>query len=179
MLIEPIDNQQQLRIIDEVERYLSLAGIIHNVTFASIDVRFDLKGKAAGMYRVKQVGHNSYQRVLRFNPWLFAKYPEDSWQNTVPHEVAHYIVDCLYGFANVRPHGQEWRVVMECLGAQPLVTANYDLEGIPIKQMKRYAYRCGCREVLVSSQRHRKIQASDAIYRCRDCGHILKESPLD
>ena len=36
--------------------------------------------------------------------------------DTVIHEVAHYIVDCLYGFQRVKPHGPEWKSIMVDLG---------------------------------------------------------------
>ncbi len=174
MLIAPIDTRKQQEIIAEVDRYLLMAEGLYQCCFDMIDIRFDLKGKVAGMYKVTfGRGAQDFERVLRFNPWLFATYPDDIWCNTIPHEVAHYIVDCLHGFSNVRPHGKEWRAVMAAFGAEPLVRANYDLEGIPVRKVQRYSYRCDCREVLLSSQRHRKIQSLSAVYRCRDCGGIL------
>ncbi len=189
LMIQPIDADQRQRIGDEVSRYLQQAETIYGRSFDDIEVRFDLKGKSAGMYRVKQnnragislstwlssaqVSH-SLERCLRFNPWIFAKYPEDSWVNTIPHEVAHYIVDCLYGYSSkssrrVKPHGKEWQQVMRDFGVAPTVRASYDLSGIPTRAVKRFDYRCQCRVVSLSSVRHNKIESGLQRYRCREC----------
>ncbi len=176
-LISPIDKSMQQAVIKEVDRYLSVASRLYEQSFDAIPVLFDLKGKAAGMYRVRRASPQLFsrkidrdtQRVIRFNPWLFAKYPDDSWQNTIPHEVAHYLTDCLYGLRNIRPHGAEWKHIMQTLGAEPKVRANYDLSGIPVRQVKRYTYQCQCREVQLSGYRHQRILKGMQRYRCRDC----------
>lgn len=169
MFVDPIDTKMQCRVVAEVERCLGIAAQSFGQTFAMIPVTFDLKGRAAGMYRVR-----GSERVIRFNPWLFAKYPEDSWHNTVPHEVAHYVADCIYGLGRIKPHGPQWQHIMQLLGAEPTVRANYDLSGIPVRQIKRYHYRCQCREVQLTTYRHKKIQQGQQRYRCRDCGSDLQ-----
>jgi len=166
--IEPIDQSMQERVVNEFERYRLYAASVFNQTFASLPVRFDLKGRAAGMYCVKSYKGN-IERSIRFNPWLFAKYPDDSWENTIPHELAHYIADCLYGMRTIRPHGKEWKSIMHSLGAEPVVRASYNLDGIPVRQVKRYLYRCDCRDIPLSSYRHKKIQSGMQRYRCKDC----------
>ena len=111
--ISPISAARQLQVQHEVQRYLSEGESLYQCSMPAIPVLFDLKGKTAGMYRVKSLptSRNGFfsknnvvqERVIRFNPWLFAKYPEDSWGNTIPHEVAHYMTDCLYGIKAIRP----------------------------------------------------------------------------
>ncbi|ODS22749.1 hypothetical protein AB835_12480 [Candidatus Endobugula sertula] len=172
-LISPIDQSMQQQVIDEVTCYCGLASLLYEYHFTMIPVTFDLRGKVAGMYCVKGQT-NSLQRSIRFNPWLFAKYPDDSWQSTIPHEVAHYIVDCLYSMRAVRPHGKEWKKVMVQLGAKPDIYGKYNLGGIPVRQMKRYAYQCGCRHVMLSAYRHHKIQRGQRRYCCCDCATELK-----
>jgi SprT protein len=179
LIVTPINVERQLQVHHEVQRYLAIGASLYQCAIPSIPVLFDLKGKTAGMYRVKiSIKHRKGffskadvvpDRVIRFNPWLFAKYPEDSWENTIPHEVAHYITDCLYGIKTIRPHGKEWGDVMGCLGAEPIVRANYDLSGIPTRRMAQYAYRCACREVNLTAYRHKKVQNGLQRYRCRDC----------
>jgi SprT protein len=184
--INPISNNVQQSVVDEVQRYLDVASLLYHQTFEPIEVLFDLKGKTAGMYRVRSMPAARFlglgspvviQRVIRFNPWLFAKYPEDSWSNTVPHEVAHYLADCLYGLRRIKPHGTEWRKVMLDLGAEPIVRAAYDLSGIPVRKVSRYSYQCQCRDVFLSSYRHQKIQRKLQSYRCRDCRKELIFTP--
>lgn len=179
----PIDSDMQERVSSEVQRYLLLAESLYQRHFDPIDVLFDLKGKTVGMYRVKMPKSRNrpllcfsnvpLQRSIRFNPWLFAKYPEDSWENTIPHEVAHYISDCLYRPKKIRPHGKEWQKVMGDFGAEPIVRANYELSGIPVRQVRSYSYQCQCRIVPLSSYRHNKIQQGAQRYRCRDCAADL------
>ena len=103
--VEPIGEHRQSVVIDTTGRYIAQAGELFNRRFKPIEVLFDLKGKTAGIYRVKRG-----TRAIRYNPWILSKYFEHSLANTVPHEVAHYIADKMYGLARIRPHGDEWRM---------------------------------------------------------------------
>ncbi|MGH1440598.1 MAG: SprT-like domain-containing protein [Cellvibrionaceae bacterium] len=209
-IISPINEGIQNNVVIEVQRYIDIASDLYQKKIPAIDVVFNIKGKAAGMYRCyyekksyekKGYENKNYQkngsekndskakryfsaasiqkwfpqkkRQIRFNPWLFAKYPQDSWNNTIPHEVAHYISDYLYDLKKIKPHGVEWKNIMQDFGAEPIVRGNYSLEGIPLRNMKRYDYRCACRKVALSSVRHRRVQNGQQEYRCRDCQEIL------
>ncbi len=180
-IITPIDLVEQSRARDQVRHYIELASSLYGQQFPEINVEFNLRGKAAGMYRCYQppkqrglvLANNSINREIRFNPWLFAKYPEDSYDNTIPHEVAHYLSDCLYGLNRIKPHGHEWKGIMRDLGAEPKVHGSYTLEGIPVRKVKRYDYACACREVKLTSYRHIKLQKGIQQYRCRDCHQML------
>ena len=187
--IEPIDTTRQLEAIERVQYYIDLASSLYQQKIPAIDVVFNLRGKAAGMYRcfrpnkcarsgilnvLSSSGSTaSTRRQIRFNPWLFAKYPKDSYDNTIPHEVAHYISDCLYNLNNIKPHGCEWKTIMRDFGAEPNVRAKYTLEGIPVRNTKSYDYQCSCRQVGLTSYRHRKIRQGIQQYRCRDCQQTL------
>ncbi len=169
--IQPVTAGHEQYIRDLTGEYIYRAGKIYNREFPTIPVIFDLKGRAAGMYRVQ-----SGERVIRFNPYIFAKYPDDNIASTVPHEVAHYVVDMLYGVTHVRPHGAEWQKVMLALGAEPKVTANYDLSGIPVRRQRRHAYQCDCTIHQISAARHNKIRLGKARYFCRYCMAPLKSA---
>jgi SprT protein len=196
-IVQPINEELQQQVIVEVQRYIVIASGLYKKIIEPVDVVFDIKGRAAGIYRFhykkvsnkkgchKKENHQTlndfflqawfpkkYQQI-RFNPWIFSKYPEDSWINTIPHEVAHYVSDCLYGLKNIKPHGAEWRAIMHDFGAVPLVRGNYDLEGIPVRKVRRYYYRCSCRQVALTSIRHNKVQRGRQEYRCRDCSEKL------
>lgn len=178
LMITPIDTQQQQVVTNEVARLINQAGELYGKVFSDVKVVFDLRGKAAGMYRVKTQRPwlsvcTQYERTIRFNPWLFAKYPDDSWNNTIPHEVAHYIADCRFGLSNIRPHGPEWQSIMCDFGAEPLVTAQYDLTDIPKRELKKHNYHCGCREVQLSAIRHQRVISGQQQYRCKDCQQTL------
>lgn len=169
MIIQPINEKQQQQVCIATNKLLQTARELYRMDFSTIPVGFDLKGRAAGMYR----SHN-HQRNIRYNPFLFAKYFDDNLATTVPHEVAHYITDILFGLRKIRPHGKEWQRVMQDFGVEPQVTGCYDLSGIPIRQQKRFDYQCDCTTHKLSSIRHNRIQKGKSRYHCRSCGSVLK-----
>lgn len=140
--------------------------------FAQIPVVFDLLGRASGMYVVR-----GRERRIRYNPYIFARYFADNLRVTVPHEVAHYLCDRVYGFTNIRPHGAEWRALMQAFGADASRTTSYDLGGLPQRTQRRYAYHCDCREHQLSASRHYKIRRGQATYQCRHCAATLIWAP--
>lgn len=165
-MIEPIDEFQKKCVIEKTSYFIDKACKIYQRNFEPIVVDFDLKGRISGMYRRKR-----NHRVIRYNPYMFAKYFEDSLETTVPHEVAHYITDMM--FHQCRPHGNEWREVMQAFGADPSRTCDYDLEGIPIRVYQRHVYHCLCMTHELTSRRHNKIQNRNARYHCKKCNEEL------
>lgn len=167
--IAPISDKQIAEVQELTLNYIARASQIYSKSFDAIPIKFDLRGKCAGMYR-----RNGRERLIRFNPWLFAKYYKHSIEQTIPHEVAHYITDCLWTFRKVKPHGKEWKSVMQAFGVEPKVTGDFDLAGIPVKQYQRVAYSCGCKIHQLSLIRHRRVQSGQSEYRCRNCQQLLK-----
>lgn len=168
MAIEPIDAQQRTQVCQATARCLLRAGEHYRRDFAAIPVRFDLRGRAAGMYRVR-----NGQRCIRYNPYILARYFEAGLRQTVPHEVAHYVTDLLHGLRRVRPHGVEWQRVMQALGAEPRATGDYDLSGIPVRRQRRFPYRCNCRTHQLTTRRHNLVYRGEAAYLCRNCRTAL------
>lgn len=166
--IAPIGPARRAQVSRETRRYIEMAGAAFGRSFDPIGVLFDLGGRAAGMYRV-----HGGRRVIRYNPFLFAKYFEDNLAVTVPHEVAHYVTDMRYGIRNVRPHGAEWREAMALFGADPAVTCNYDLDGIPVRVQRRFSYRCRCTRHQLTTRRHNRVSRGEMRYFCRRCGAEL------
>ena len=162
--IKPISSHQESIVLSTTENYISIASEIFAQVLQPIPVMFNLRGRAAGMYRV---AHK--ERLIRYNPYIFSKYFDDNLQTTVPHEVAHYVVDMLYGVNRVKPHGPEWREIMLLFNAEPRATGNYDLTGIPVRRQKRYDYKCNCKTHQISTVRHNKIMTGSAVYLCRSC----------
>ena len=169
MLVKPINKEQQQLVCFATNNFLQTACELYETEFSDIPVSFDLKGRAAGMYR-----RYNNERSIRYNPYLFAKYFDDNLATTIPHEVAHYVTDILFGLSNIKPHGNEWRSVMQDFGVKPQVTGQYDLTGIPVKQQRRFDYQCGCTKHKLSTVRHNRIQKGKARYHCRYCGTIIK-----
>jgi SprT protein len=170
--ITPVSVAQQAQIVDATNLCVSKAQTVFGRSFEPVPVFFDLNGKCAGMYQVR-----GQQRRIRYNPWIFAKFFQDSLNNTVTHEVCHYIVDRIWGLAKVKPHGAEWRKTMRAMGAEPLVTGNYDLSGIPVRQYTKYSYQCNCSTHQLTALRHRKIVQNGVRYRCQQCHGFLQQVP--
>lgn len=167
--IEPIGRSQQAEVVAATEDCIKSAERRYDRRFSPLPVQFDLRGKCAGMYQ-----RSGDIRRIRYNPWLFAKHYAYSLRQTVPHEVAHYIADCLWGISCIKPHGREWRSVMATLGAEPAVTTNYSLEGIPVRQYQRFDYQCDCQTHRLTAIRHRRVLLGSASYRCPRCGGPLR-----
>lgn len=167
-LIDPISSHQQQLVVNETERYLLIASDFFQHAIPTIPVLFDLKGRAAGMYKTSR-----HTRQIRFNPYLFAKYFQDNLANTVPHEVAHYVTDILYGLKRIRPHGKEWQAIMDLFGVTPQTTHVYNLEGIPQRSQQRFTYQCNCQSYQLTTRRHNLIHNGERRYFCRSCKSTL------
>lgn len=166
--IQPLSENLQEQVIQETNRFIKSAANYYDCKIKEIPVLFDLVGKSAGMYRVR-----AGQRVIRYNPYVFAKYFDDNFNETIPHEVAHYVTDILYGLRNIKPHGAEWKSVMQDFGVAANRTANYDLSGLPVRKFQTFVYHCGCQNYELTSRRHNKILKGSGHYMCRDCGGKL------
>jgi len=128
-------------------------------------VTFDLRGQAAGQARYRD-------GRIRLNRELLMRYPDDFIGQTIPHEFAHLVTHRLYG-SKVRPHGKEWRQVVERLGGKPERTHRYAVT--PSRTYRRFLYQCDCRdrEHRLTAIRHHRIQRG-RIYCCRQCGAPLR-----
>ena len=168
-MIEPIGEDRQRLVIEATRQWIRRAEGIWQLELPMLPVLFDLRGRCAGMYRIR-----GRERVIRYNPWLFARYPEDNLAVTIPHEVAHYTVDRLHGHRRVRPHGIEWREVMRAFGVDARASVSQDLTGIPLRRQRRHAYRCACMVHQLTTRRHHRVIRDGARYVCRRCGSVLE-----
>lgn len=174
MPIQPLESQLQEQVISAAENYMQAAAKHYECDIPMVPVLFNLSGRAAGMYRVRRL-----QPEIRFNPYIFSKYFGENLKKTVPHEVAHYVVDVLHGARNVKPHGGEWREVMALFGVAPERTHDFNLEGVPQRKQNRVVYYCDCTEYKLSSTRHKRIVSGRAKYACHLCGKLLQiNSPV-
>ena len=127
-------------------------------------ISFDLKGQAAGQA-------NYRENKIRFNRQLLEKYAGEFVDQTVPHEFAHLVAYQKFG-RRIRPHGMEWKRVMEAFGVDPARTHSFNVA--PTRRLKRFHYRCHCpgSDYQLSSIRHNRVQRG-GIYLCRKCGCAL------
>ena len=164
-----LTDQQENLVAQETKKYIEKASQLYQRSFPFIKLKFNLTGHTIGMYK-----HVKNEQVIRYNAAIFAKYFEENIRDTVPHEVAHYIVDELHGRKRVRPHGLEWQSVMAAFEANNSRTANYDLADIPKRQYSTVPYTCGCQQHELGIRRHNKVLKRRVHYYCRECGDILQ-----
>ncbi len=150
------------------EKALALAERLYGRAFHRPAIRFDLRGRNAGLVLFP----TRDRPVIRYNPGLLAAEGDAFLRQVVPHEVAHLVARTLHG-PRIRPHGAEWRAVMTDLGAEPVRCHAFDTSEEPIRRLSRFDYRCGCRVHRLTSIRHNRAMRG-AIYRCRSCGGRLE-----
>ncbi len=175
---EGIDTKQQKQVVELTDSYVVRARQIFERNFDLLPVNFNLKGRSAGMYKV-----TAGQRLIRYNPYIFAKYFEENLKLTIPHEVAHYITDEIYGTGRlslfrrqrIRPHGPEWKSVMHEFGADICRTFSFDISDLPQRRYKTYSYVCGCKKHQLGSRRHMRVVRNQALYHCPNCKGELQQ----
>ena len=164
-LIEPIPALLRRQVIEHTREFVGRGSRLLKRSFDLPEIRFDLRGRAAGQFRQYR-----RQSLIRYNPWVFAVDFTHHLAETVPHEVAHYLVFSTFG--RVRPHGEEWQRVMRAFGVQPRARGGYDISGVPTRRQRRYGYRCRCREYQLTATRHNRV-SKGVQYHCRGCGELL------
>ncbi|RCU52723.1 hypothetical protein DU002_01800 [Corallincola holothuriorum] len=139
--------------------------------YPSVNVRptysFNLTGVAAGKCTTQfslfgQLTHCH----LEFNAKAIAADKAFFENETLPHEVAHFVIASLYGRSKaIRPHGPEWKRICIELGGSGARTHNLALKRS--KQYRQWLYidSNGHRHML-STIRHRRVQ-SGTVYKAR------------
>ncbi len=153
------------KLDQEVARTLSIAREkFPDHSFLEPKVRMDLTGKVAGIFRSKDT-------LLRFNLALMLENKEDFLFSTVPHEVAHFVVNVIAPYSP--PHGVVWQAVMKLFGvSNPQTYHSYKVP--PPKRRKRpYIYRCSCQEHLFTKQKHNYANKGIS-YTCKRCKGICE-----
>lgn len=163
--------QVQERLVASTHHYIDRAGILFGQRFDFIPIHFDLRGAIAGRYQRRY-----FQASIHYN-LLIATNDYDAFAaETVPHEVAHYIVDLLYPHRRLQPHGREWKQVMVAFGIEKAASRHqFDLSGILLRRQKRFRYSCRCikQQHWLSTTRHKRV-LDGARYICRNCHGILQ-----
>lgn len=110
------------------------------------------------------------QSLIRLNPVLGKDKNRNLLDETLCHEAAHVAVYCLHGTA-VKPHGHEWRAMMQLAGYEPRVTIPFqEVHGLPPKSSRtryRYAHKCtDCNAAFVAGRTDRRWRCAS----CRESG---------
>lgn len=120
---------------------------------------------------------NEIVGVIGLHETFFIENQHDMVHDTIPHEVAHLLVDEIYGRVK-RPHGPEWQRMMKfVLNVEPNRGHSYDMTNINVRRQRRITYSCDCREHRVSATMHHKM-VDGRKYGCKRCGGMLVRGPL-
>ena len=161
-------SEYQQQLMDITGHWVAQAEALFKRSFPMPEIRFDLRGQSAGQYR------GGKQPCIRYNmPMAMAQFEAYS-QRTPAHEVAHFVVDQLHPKQRVKPHGAQWKAVMEAFGVEASRCHQYDLSKVPQRVQQRFSYKCACQEYQLSSTRHNRVQYHGVEYRCTRCGEILQ-----
>ena len=175
--VAPATADLRSRIVARVDHCLRLCAPLcrqHRTRLPAPEIRFDLRGMAAGQC----IWHDSRAPVLRFNLRLADTHRDDFIATTVAHEVAHLVTIACHG--RTPPHGAEWRAVMHHLGiSNPERCHRYAVDRSGLRRQRRWAYSCDCREHQLSTTRHNRVRQQQAEYHCRHCGSRLRPAAIE
>jgi len=142
------DRQQQVRA--KVANLITVANLRYGITLPPIDIRFDLKGRAAGI-----AGHRNRNYFMRFNTDMMMNEGWDHLINdTVPHELAHIV--CFVAPQFGRAHNPGWRRVCRQLGGSG---ERCHREQVTYAKGRTYVYTTTTgHSVALSEVRHQRVQ---------------------
>lgn len=110
-----ISTKKHQQLVEKMDRCFVKAANVLDEAFIVPKLTFNIRGfNLAGR---AHFGKNE----LQLNPLFVQHYWRDTLHDTVPHEVAHFIVKQLerqgHYAGKVKPHGKEWKNICELLGA--------------------------------------------------------------
>lgn len=142
-----------------------------------LSVSYDLKGSCV-IGQCKKIKDSSY--LIRLHDKLLSCYKLTYLDDVLYHEVAHAVQMQICNI-NVKPHGKEWKVILETIENRPYIASlrpkyTYFLNNIK-RIKKRYKYVCNCPDKHFLTQIRHNRNLKGIKYRCRKCKSILKYSP--
>lgn len=161
--------QRKQEILDKVETLVEKANRFYKINLPHIDIKFDLRGRNAGI-----AGYDRRGYYMRFNVDMITN---ESWNHiindTVPHELAHIV--CFVEPRLGRDHNPGWKSVCRTLGGTGNRTHS---EMVTYANGKTFYYTTSTGHVIsISSQRHRKVQKGLVYFFRGNKGKISRESP--
>jgi SprT protein len=169
------DRRQHLELCHQAERAVREAEMharrFYGVNLPEASIDFSLRGRCAGQARVDRDGSTS----LRINRQLLAENQADYLKTTIPHEVAHLVVNwqARNKKSRPRPHGPEWQAVMhDCFGLEAARCHRY--QTTPARIVPRpFLYRCTCRNHYLTGIMHNRISRTYQVL-CKACKTPVK-----
>lgn len=165
-----ISSDIRKEVADKVEETLNkFRAKGHNIPTPPIQYR--QMGRRAGLCTINYLTKSC---TLTLNPDFFSNHHDEMINQTVPHEVVHYVSGYIYGREG-HGHGFYWKMLMRQIGLRPSRCHTYSLEGVKTRQVsKPFKYICGCSDPhMVTLNLHTKMQEHGRTYTCRRCRRKL------
>lgn len=160
--------QQQQQIINKCKQLFVRAHQLYALDMTKVGIRFDLKGKAAGMACYRRGG----VYYMRFNRDMLTREAfEHVINDTVPHEIAHIV--CFMKPELGNNHDRGWARVCRELGGSGDRCHDED-----IVYGKGYTYEyvsTNGNTIRVGDKYHREIQAGQTLRFRRGKGNLTKQ----
>lgn len=136
----------------------------------SFDLDIKLNVEISGRFKQKAGQYRHNERKIRISQYLLENHPEKVIE-TVKHEIGHAVVMHRHGKRRTKPHGKEWKSVMQELGVD-------NPKECHSLQLTEYSYlvRCTNSSCDVELGRHRKsrLVKKPQLYVCNECGSKFK-----
>lgn len=145
-------------IVDRHKQVIELAERLYDIDLSDVGIRFDLKGRAAGM-----ACRRGNQYYVRYNSEACRKYFDEQANNTIPHEIAHIV--CMKMPHLGKHHNAGWKRVCRSLGGDDSRCHNMRLTSG--KTRYRYLYNVDGEDLHIGPKVHRKIQHGSLSYFAR------------
>lgn len=130
------------------------------LNYKDVPVVFFPKGNTAGWARYRKVNGKTFYN-LEFNVAAIELHWEDTYLDTIPHEIAHIVTRFIHG-SGVSSHGPEWKRIARKLGCSGERTHSLTLpraKSKPKKQSKQLYISDGGTECVVGPRQHKNIQS--------------------
>jgi SprT protein len=152
-----------------VEEYIHIANEHFDVRMAIPEISFNLGGATTA----GQAWGSKW--LLKFHMGYLNDNKGAYIERTVPHEVAHLVAYYVYcrvkGKTRIKPHGKEWKYIMEKVFKRPSTRCHsYKKPEGFIKNV--FEYTCNCKTYELSIIRHRRA-LKGSVYRCGKCKQPL------
>jgi len=158
--------QRRQQVQERVSQLIARVEELYSLKLPKIDIRFDLRGAAAGIAGYTQGGTQLY---MRFNQDMMQNSGWDHlFDNTVPHELAHIV--CFVAPRLGRDHDSGWRRVCRALGGNG---ESRHTQQVTYAKGKTFYYTTNMgHTVAMSVIRHRRIQQGHRYYITEGRGYI-------
>lgn len=165
------DQELKHEVIDRIQECKFIAHSKGIKDMLPITVHFDLDTSSAGKATTyyNPITKIVSKQELRFNSYFLRKFPDHFIKQTVPHELAHLIVDRYFGLHI--GHGSEWKFVM--INYFDLLPDVYHMYG-STKYKLDEVYSCLCLRCnhvnMVSEAVAKRVQVNGMFgERCKNC----------